>query len=179
MTRHRVIPPESGFLWRSLHWRPKDPVWAPTEILERLRSRIKQYDPYYDVWWQPNNGMFDQERPGRWAVKHWSPNTGCWTTMFIWQTETGGYRDPDAIDAIIAQALSGDPEYNGKELRKVSAEAEEHNQNLDAKRKMAKRKQSWDEAHDLAKHQSGKRLSISATDHRKTRTLRSGAVKLC
>lgn len=174
------MPPAGGELWRSLHWRPKDPVWAPHETLERLRARIKQYDSYYDVWWQSNNGMFDPVRPGRWVVKHWSPNSGNWTTMLIWQTESGGYRDPDAIDAIIAAALSGDPAYNGLDYRKVAEAAEQHNTALDEKRKADRRKRNWDEAHDRARVQSRKRISVGVTDYRRNRrTLRSGAVKLC
>lgn len=174
------MPPAGGELWRSLHWRPKDPVWAPHETLGRLRARLKAYDRYYDVWWQPNNGIFDPERPGRWAVKHWSPNSGNWVTMLIWQTESGGYRDPDAIDAIIAAALSGDPAFNGKDFKEESDKAEEHNRLLDAKRKQERRDRNWRVAHDLAAHQSGKRLSISVTDHRrKRRALRAGAVRLC
>lgn len=176
----RSIPPAGGELWRSLHWRPQDPVWAPHETLERLRARIKQYDAYYDVWWQSNNAVFDPERPGRWVIKHWSPNSGCWSTMLIWQTDTGGYRDPDAIDAMIAAALSGDPQYNGIDYKKLVVDTEEHNQKLDEKRKTSRRKRNWDEAIDLAKHQSGAKLSISVSDHRRhRRTLRSGAVKLC
>lgn len=176
---HRVMPPESGQLWRSLHFRPPDPVWAPHETLERLRARIKQYDRYYDVWWQSNNGIFDPVRPGRWVVKHWSANTGNWSTWLVWQTESGGYRDPDAIDAIISQALSGDPAFNGKNLKEEDAKAEEHNQKLDEKRKAARRAKNWEQAHDLAASQSGKRITIGVTDRRSKRSRRAGAVKLC
>lgn len=178
------MPPEGGQLWRSLHFRPPDPVWAPHGALARVRARLKRYDPYYDVWWQTNNGMFDEERPGRWAVKRWSPQSGCWSTFLIWQTPTGGYRDIDCEDAVVNMTLSGDPDHNGLsaagvDFGKLSKRIDETNAKLDEKRKRVRRDEHWRLATDQADVQSGKRITISRTDTTRYRTRKGGRVKLC
>lgn len=98
---------EGGREWRSYHFRPADPIWAPTAALERARRRLKEFDPRLSIWWSSTRHAWDYkndcpaEIPGRWRVVEWLTRQGNWTTVFYLEGPSGEFRDFEPVEAIL------------------------------------------------------------------------------
>lgn len=87
--------------WRSFHFQPPDPVWAPSSALAEARRALRSFDPRLNLWWSTTRKRDDLERPGRWRVVEWMPNQGNWATCFYWEGPGGEYRAPMPVQPII------------------------------------------------------------------------------
>lgn len=85
-------------------YRPPDPVWAPHELLSRLRARLKSIDSRLDVWWNAEWKDDDPERPGRWGVVCFGQQTG-WGFVFYVEGVGGSYKhvDETLLNPILAE----------------------------------------------------------------------------
>lgn len=92
---------EGTAAFRSFHFKPPDPVWAPSSALDEARKALRAFDPRLNLWWSTTRKRDDPERPGRWRVVEWMANQGNWSTCFYWEGENGEYRDPMPVQPII------------------------------------------------------------------------------
>ncbi len=127
--RHRVVLNEASAAHKSYHFRPQDPVWAPTGLLESVRKRLREFDSGISVWWSSTRRIDDPEVAGRWRVVQWMERLGNWTTVFYWEGESGAYLEPNATGIINRLQRARRP------LEDVDSEVDAHNKTHDQKRR--------------------------------------------
>lgn len=97
------INPEEVHPTTLRHYRPPDPEWADTALLEKVRQTLIREDPRLNLWWNPNWKSDDPEHPGRWSIVYWLNRTGCWSVVFYHEGAAGEFRpiDPSSVAVLL------------------------------------------------------------------------------
>lgn len=72
-----------------------DPTWASTEMLSRVRRKLREVDNRLDVWFC--------ERKGCWKVFELKKQSGRWSWCMDWTGPEGEYRPLEPIEPLIKQ----------------------------------------------------------------------------
>lgn len=92
----------------------------------------------------------DAERPGRWRVAEWLPNHRHWHTIFYWESEGGGFRDFEPVEAILARLRRA----ASVDTKTAAAQTEAHSQERELQRKteLAAANKEFHEDHTARHH---------------------------
>ncbi len=152
--RSTVKPPIGGAAWRSYHFKPSDPFWAPTRALKEVRRRLHAFDSDLNVWWSPMRGS-DTSQPGRWRIVQWMPRLMNWTTVFYWETESGGYRSVDPVSPVLRKLAR-----IRCDMQELSRRVEEQNEARDRARRDELMNTCKDYFQDYAARMRGEKIVV-------------------
>lgn len=141
--RQRCLPTRDSDRAHQLDFQPPDPVGAPTLAVARARKALRAFDRYLVLHWSPVIRVMD-ERPGRWTIKEWGPQTGTFSTVVIWEGPNGEYRGEFPVDAMLAAVASKST--GGMSATDFLASKDAANATFDKKREDKRDTESWREA---------------------------------
>lgn len=151
---NRATSNELGSAYWGFRHQPRDPLWAGSGMLARVRRELRNYDSQLNIWWaQSRHARKDPDRPGRWRVVRYTPGQGGWLTVFFWEGINGEYRMPWPVEPILNQIRLCDVG-----LKKLMAQVDESNERIDRKKREEIRRMVWEGVRDAYQRFSGKKV---------------------
>lgn len=147
---------------RAFRYQPPDPVWAPTQYVNRVRAALRRYDPRVAIWWAGNRG--------RWRIMEWIHSRATWSHVIYWEGPAGQYRmpEPGSMMRLLSRLA--------KNTEEVIANLDVQNERLDQKRRDELIIPSREYLKDIADRAVGGKLVIGGNHIRSRDWLKKEAV---
>lgn len=157
--RRKLTPIEGGHLWRMSHWCPADPEWCSLHEVRSVRLALKRHDALLNLWWEPARRRAQTpDIPGRWRVVRWMQTLGNHDTVFYWEGDNGSYRGLDGAATAMVNRLQM---MEQKTMKELDRECEEHNAEVDRKRRAEHRENMERHWEDFNKRAYGVRQTFA------------------